>query len=1347
MSNDNTMKLDKKLFLEADGGGSCGTSPSGKSSGGGCSSGGSCGCSSGGEPKDAPAGLVQLNVGGLKAERSKPRIEDLPFEATPKYPQGLLIGLDVGSTTVKFVVVNPVTDEVLHQDYQRHDTKQPEKCLEMLAEIERKFEDVPRNAFRIFMTGSGGASIGPRIGAKFVQEVNAVSMAVEKSYPDVQSVVELGGQDAKIIIFKEDEETGKKKKIPSMNDKCAGGTGAVIDKINAKLKIPASELCNMGYEGLKLHPVAGKCGVFAETDINGLQKQGVPPDELMASLFESIIQQNLAVLTRGHTLRPQVLLLGGPNTYIKGMVDCWRHNIPVVWNERKVQVPDKPLDELIVVPDNAQYFAAMGAVEFAKVELEDNPNQGIYRGMEELQWYIQVGRIEEKKAAGAAGLCKTDDELTRFKTDYKKPSWSPAQFAPGNHVKAFLGIDGGSTSTKGVLLDMDRNVIAKCYQLSKGNPIEDMMDIFSGLDKQMRDQGCSLEILGVGTTGYAKDILKDVIKADVALVETVAHTQAGLHFYPGTDVIVDVGGQDIKLIILKNGQVKDFKLNTQCSAGNGYFLQSTAAGFGYEVEQFADIAFSAEAMPQFGYGCAVFMQSDIVDFQRQGWAPQEIMAGLCDVLPKNIWLYVSQIPNLAKLGTKFLLQGGTQHNLAAVKSQVDFIKSRFKGTGVEPEVIVHKFCGEAGAIGCAVEAHRMYTESGHRTQFIGLDRVAQIEYRTTRNENTRCYFCKNKCLRTFIDVKTGEEEATPEDGTTISLSSFMYKSGPESPHPSRLKHGKPEENHRLQTGATAQDGEVSDQSRARKEAVNANGGGDATAANNAVPSSAAPKKSKSKVPLQGDEQRLIIATCEKGTVEDVNDMRDIKKGLDSVKKANPNFAEMFATEVFRPTGVDSVADHLGENGNGDAAAGRQTVKPSFMNRVKSMLPSAKVDDARAEQIRRRKDIRIGMVRALNMYSMAPWFMAYFEALGLAKKNLIWSDYTSEEMYKEGAKRGAIDPCFPSKIGIPHAHNLIYHKHSEKQPLDYIFFPMIDDLPTFMVGIEDSRSCPTVCATPEAVKAAFTKESDVFADHGIEYLDTFVNFGEPGLLARQMFEEFEERLGLSRAENDRACKVAWDHFEAFHAEKRRQASELLTRLEERDEIGVVLLTRPYHNDPGVCHEIPDEFQKLGIPVFTMDCLPHDDPELLDRLFGDEVRRGDFQSPVSVEDVWKNAYSENTNRKVWAAKFAARHPNLVALELSSFKCGHDAPIYTVIEEIIENSGTPYFCFKDIDENKPTGSIKIRIETIAYFLARHREKLIRNNEKMAAIEARLAELEQELRAQHRVSDRVETTAVVGV
>ncbi len=199
------------------------------------------------------------------------------------------------------------------------------------------------------------------------------------------------------------------------------------------------------------------------------------------------------------------------------------------------------------------------------------------------------------------------------------------------------------------------------------------------LDGRFAIRAPTLKILGVGTTGYAKDILKDVIGADAALVETVAHTEAGLHFYDDVDVICDVGGQDIKIIILKNGRVKDFKLNTQCSAGNGYFLQSTAQGFNVPVEQYADTAFGANGFPSFGYGCAVFMQSDIVDFQRQGWKPEEIMAGLCNVLPKNIWLYVSQIPNLSAIGTRFLLQGGTQYNLAAVKAQVDFIESRFKG--------------------------------------------------------------------------------------------------------------------------------------------------------------------------------------------------------------------------------------------------------------------------------------------------------------------------------------------------------------------------------------------------------------------------------------------------------------------------------------------------------------------------------------------------------------------------------------------------------------------------------------------------------------------------------------------
>src|SRR5437588_503834 len=727
--------------------------------------------------------------------------------------QQFLVGLDVGSTTVKAVVVDSATDEVLWQDYQRHETRQPEKPLEFLKRMEAE-AGINRHNTRMFMTGSGGGGIADQIGAKFVQEVTAVSLAVEKLHPEVYSVIELGGQDAKIIVFKDDEETGRKKKIPSMNDKCAGGTGAVIDKINAKLKIPTDLLAEQKYQGIKLHKVAGKCGVFAETDINSLQKVGTPPDELMASLFEAIVLQNLSVLTRGHTLRPHVLLLGGPNSFIRGMREAWQANIPRMWQERKVAIPDgaKP-EDLIKVPHNAQYFAAMGAIEFGRGE---DDCIGCYRGHDGLLRYIEYGRQEEKAKSGRKGLVERPAELDGFKEAYRRKKFTPAVFQSGTTIGGFIGIDGGSTSTKAVLLDENGDILSKSYQLSNGNPIQDTIEMFENLRGQVEAQNAKLEVLGVATTGYAKDILKDVLKADVALVETVAHTESALKFYEDPHVIVDVGGQDIKIIILHNGRVKDFKLNTQCSAGNGYFLQSTAEGFGFDVNQYADLAFAAQAMPVFGYGCAVFMQSDIVNFQRQGWRAEEILAGLAAVLPKNVFLYVASIPNLAALGTRFGLQGGTQNNLAVVKAEVDFIRNSFRAAGKQPEIIVHEHCGESGAIGAGVEALRLW-RNGKRTTFIGLDAVRNIAYRTTRNEDTRCHFCKNECLRTFIDVSTG--------GTQ-----FLPIANLASPAP------KP-----------------------------------------------APKKTK--VPLMEGEQRLIIATCEKGTVEDVNDMKDIKAGLDKIKDA------------------------------------------------------------------------------------------------------------------------------------------------------------------------------------------------------------------------------------------------------------------------------------------------------------------------------------------------------------------------------------------------------------------------------------------------------------------------------
>ena len=1160
------------------------------------------------------------------------------FRPAESYPQGLLVGLDVGSTTVKFVVCDPASDRILMKDYRRHDTRQPETCLAMLTEIERVFPDAAGDAIRVFATGSGGAAIARHINAAFVQEVNAVSLAVEKFHPDVQSVIELGGQDAKIIIFKPDLATGRARKIPSMNDKCAGGTGAVIDKINAKLRLAPEQLADMGHDGIRIHAVAGKCGVFAETDINGLQKQGVPADELMASLFESIVLQNLSVLTRGHTLQPSVLLLGGPNAFIRGLREAWRHHLALLWHERGVALPEgRAVGDLVVVPELAPYFAAIGAVEFARAEIDEQPDRGVYAGSATLAWYIDVGRGEEKRSQGGGGLTNGQQELTAFKERFRLPRWTPPTIALGATIEVCIGLDGGSTSTKAVALDAHGELVAKAYQLSKGNPIEDTMDVFRDLQQQVAQQGARLVVRGVGTTGYAKDILKDVLQADVALVETVAHTQSALHLYPNTDVIVDVGGQDIKLIVVKDGRVKDFKLNTQCSAGNGYFLQSTAAAFGYSVERYADAAFEAQAMPRFGYGCAVFMQSDIVDFQRQGWSAPEIMAGLAAVLPKNIWLYVAQVANLPTLGSRFVLQGGTQYNLAAVKAQVDFIESRFAGTGVTPSVLVHRHCGESGAIGAALEADRLIRVERRESTFIGLDRVRQIQFRTTRNEQTRCYFCKNHCLRTFIDVRSGADDRPRPVVTPAS----------------------------------------------RKPSL---------------------------VPRDDNEHRLIVATCEKGTVEDLDEMREIKSGLDAATRAFPNLMRAAAQDAFARSTVASAADPPPRS----AFWGLPAVRHRSPERQAAMD--------------RRPHLRIGMPRVLNMYSHAPFFSAFFQTLGVPDRSLVFSDYTSDDLYRRGAKRGSIDPCFPSKLGIPHVHDLLFVQHA-RTPLTHIFFPMVDSFPTFLDHVQGSRACPTVVATPEAVHAAFTKEHDLFAERGIVFKKTFLNLDRPSLCARQMHEDWQGELGLSLDEAERATDAGLQALAAFDAKQRQRARALLDQLEAEDRIGIVVLARPYHNDPGVNHEICDDLQKRGYPIFFQDTLPTD-PDLLDRLFGDEVASGACKSALSLDDVWKNSYSENTNRKLWAAKFVARHPNLVALELSSFKCGHDAPIYSTVEEIVERSGTPYFCFKDIDENKPAGAIRIRIETIAYFLDRYRERLVAEQAARRRIEAELKRFEASVR-----------------
>src|SRR5580692_8650379 len=357
----------------------------------------------------------------------------------------LAIGMDVGSTTVKAVVVNPANKEILWSDYQRHHTKQPEYVLSMLEQILAAFPEVPIGQWKIFLTGSGSAPLCAPLNGKFVQEVNAVTLAVEHLYPDAGSVVELGGQDAKIIMFKEDKKNGGKTAVASMNDKCASGTGATIDKCFLKVNAPPELVTSLHFDDSKLHHVAAKCGVFAETDIVNLIKSGIPSTEVLCSLADAIVLQNLSVLTRGSTLKHKVLLLGGPNTYLPFLQECWRLRIPSTWKERGYAWPDHlPVEEVIFVPENAQYYAAFGACVYG---LKEAAAVGLYAGKAGLVDYMTNGRKARLGESAGPPLAKDQGEITDFKALYAIPRFVPMKLEPGQVVRGVIGLDGGSTSS------------------------------------------------------------------------------------------------------------------------------------------------------------------------------------------------------------------------------------------------------------------------------------------------------------------------------------------------------------------------------------------------------------------------------------------------------------------------------------------------------------------------------------------------------------------------------------------------------------------------------------------------------------------------------------------------------------------------------------------------------------------------------------------------------------------------------------------------------------------------------------------------------------------------------------
>jgi len=656
------------------------------------------------------------------------------------------LAVDVGSATCKYVLCSP-QGELLAQAYERHGARPAEFVLRFLDDLEARHGLTPGRD-RVFFTGSGSGFIAPLVGGKVIQEVVAVAAEVEARHPAVRFVSEIGGEDMKTVFFT--GAAGRNKQV-YMQNACSGGTGAFIEKTARKLQVTLDQLARITYVDRTLYRISAKCGIFAESDANSLVKAGVAVEDIMASLFEAVVYQNLSTMTRGNTPLPEVLLLGGPNTFFVGLQQAWRKHLQALWEERGVALPEgRTAEELIQVPPHALYYAALGCVEVGRHEPE---GVAVYTGTSRLRKWSAEGQIAEKSKDGRIGLWTTQQELDAFLAKYK-PKLSATRelrrLAP--EQKVTIGCDFGSVTAKAVCLSPERELLFSCYAPSKGNPIEDAKSLF----RQLGEVACDGNVAAVSVTGYGKDLLTDIVGADCPLVETVAHATAGLHFFPDADCICDVGGTDVKIMILSQGTVSDFRLNSQCSSGNGAFLQGVSERFDIPLEELAERAFSARYIPRLAMGCGVFLQSDIINQQRKGWQAEEILAGLCAVLPLNVWIYAGGLANLKQVGRKFILQGGTHRNLAVVKAQVDFLRSRVPGA----EVVVHPYPGEAGALGAALVGLDWW-KAGHTTRFRGFSVLENLNYRSTTSAQTRCSWCESHCQRTFIDVELAGAPGRP----------------------------------------------------------------------------------------------------------------------------------------------------------------------------------------------------------------------------------------------------------------------------------------------------------------------------------------------------------------------------------------------------------------------------------------------------------------------------------------------------------------------------------------------------------------------------------------------------------
>ena len=610
------------------------------------------------------------------------------------------MGIDIGSTTVK-VVLADAENKIAFSRYRRHFSEIKKTVKDILKEAK---EEIGNAIFSAMITGSGGVALAKAIGVEFIQEVVATANAVEATAPQTDVAIELGGEDAKIIYF----EGGNIEQ--RMNGVCAGGTGSFIDQMASLLQTDATGLNELAKGYKVIYPIASRCGVFAKTDIQPLINEGAKKEDLAASIFQAVVNQTIAGLACGKPIRGHVAFLGGPLHFLSELRLRFIETL-------------KLTDETTIIPENSHLFAAYGTAVSNKGEAELDFDTLLHKLDNGVELTAEVSRMEP--------LFKDEADYAAFKERHDRDKVRRVPLS-NYHGDAFLGVDAGSTTTKVALVSKDGDLLYSFYAGNEGNPLNVVMKSLNEMYDMMPED---VVIRNSCVTGYGEGLIKEALMIDLGYIETVAHYKAAQFFKPDVDFILDIGGQDMKCIRIKDNVIDSVLLNEACSSGCGSFIETFAKSLNYTVVDFAKAALFAKQPIDLGSRCTVFMNSRVKQAQKEGAEVADISAGLAYSVIKNALLKVIKISDPKAMGKSMVVQGGTFYNDAVLKS-FEMISGR---EAVRPDI-----AGIMGAFGAGLIARDKYT-AGYQTTLISRDEMNALE---VHSNMARCQGCTNHCLLT-----------------------------------------------------------------------------------------------------------------------------------------------------------------------------------------------------------------------------------------------------------------------------------------------------------------------------------------------------------------------------------------------------------------------------------------------------------------------------------------------------------------------------------------------------------------------------------------------------------------------